>query len=309
MAAAQRPVEEKPGAVPLRVWVALAAGIVVFGSSAILVRYASSAPGLALAAWRTLFAVVLLAPVAWFRARPAMRRLGGRDLALIAGAGVLLGLHFILYIESLYHTSVASASVLVTTSPLFIAALGYAFLRERLALRSVLAIVVAVVGGVLIGLADAQAGAFPRAALGNALALTAALLFSVYLLVGRAVRQRLDFLAYLFPLYVVTALTCLAAALVRGVSLGLPLPLLGLCLLMALGPGLLGHGSYNYAVRYLPAALLGLLGLTEPVTASLLAFALFGERPPPLALAGMAVVLLSIAVVFARRRALRPPEG
>jgi drug/metabolite transporter (DMT)-like permease len=192
--------------------------------------------------------------------------------------------------------------VLVTTSPLFIAALGWVFLRERLSARTVLAIAAAVTGGVLIGLADARAGAFPRAALGNALALSAAVLFSVYLLIGRAVRQRTGFLAYLLPLYVVAALTCLGAALLRGVDLAQPLPVLGLCLLMALGPGLLGHGSFNYAVRYVPAALLGLLGLTEPVLASLLAFALFGERPPPLAVAGMAVVLLSVATVFVRRR-------
>jgi len=125
--------------VPLRVWLVLAVGLATFGSSAILVRYASEAPALALAVWRTTFAAVLVAPVALAKAGPQLRRLPPRDLALIGAAGVLLGLHFIGYIESLYHTSVASASVLVTTSPLFIAALGYAFLRERLALRTVLA--------------------------------------------------------------------------------------------------------------------------------------------------------------------------
>jgi drug/metabolite transporter (DMT)-like permease len=288
--------------VPLRVWVVLALGLAAFGSSAILVRYASEAPGLAIATWRTTFAVGIVTPLALAKAGPALRRLPGRDLALVAGAGVLLGLHFIGYIESLYHTSVASASVLVTTSPLFIAALGYVFLKERLAVRTVLVIGTAVLGGALIGLADARAGVFPRAVFGNTLALTAALLFSAYLLIGRAVRQRMGFLVYLLPLYAAAALTCLVAALVQGVALAQPPAVLGLCLLMALGPQLLGHGSFNYAVRYLPAALLGLLSLSEPVVASALAFALFGEQPAPLALVGMALVLASIAVVFARHR-------
>lgn len=287
--------------VPLRVWLVLAAGLSVLGSSAILVRFASDAPGLALATWRTVFSVALVAPVALAKARPELRRLPRRDLALIAAAGVLLGLHFIAWITALYHTSVASASVLVTTSPLFIAALGYVFLRERLRVRTVFAIAAAVFGGALIGLADARAGAFPRAALGNGLALLAALLFSVYILIGRAVRQRADFLAYLLPLYVFAAVTCAAAALLRGVPLGQPWPILGLCLLMALGPQLLGHGAFNFAVRYLPAALLGLLSLTEPIVASLLALVLFGEAPPLLALAGMVLVLVSIALVFWRR--------
>lgn len=291
------------GAAPLRVYLALGLGLVSFGTSAILVRFAAEAPGPAVAAWRTAFAVLLLAPVALPRIGPELRRLGRRDLALVLGAGVVLGLHFVLWIESLYHTSVASASVLVVMSPLFIAVLGWVVLRERLSARTLAAIVVGVAGAALIGLADAEAGAFPRAALGNALALGAALLVSVYLLIGRAVRQRISFLAYLFPLYAAAAATTLAAALASGVPLVQPWPVLGLCLLMALLPQLLGHGSYNYAVKYVPAALLGLLSLAEPVMASALALALFGEMPGPLALAGMALVLGSIAVVFGRRRA------
>lgn len=292
-----------PGAPPLRVYLALGLGLLSFGASAILVRFAAEAPGLAVAVWRTTFAVLLLAPVALPRIGPELRRFRRRDWALVVGAGVVLGLHFVLWIESLYHTSVASASVLTAMSPLFIAVLGWVVLRERLSVRAVAAIVVGVVGAALIGLADAGAGAFPRAGLGNALALGAALLVSIYLLIGRAVRQRTSFLAYLFPLYTAAAATALAAALATGTPLAQPWPILGLCLLMALFPQLIGHGSYNYAVKYLPAALLGLLSLGEPVMASAAALVLFGEMPGPLALVGMALVLGSIAVVFGRRRA------
>jgi drug/metabolite transporter (DMT)-like permease len=72
---------------------------------------------------------------------------------------------------------------------------------------------------------------------------------------------------------------------------------------MAVGPGLIGHGSFALALGYLPAATLGLLGLGEPVLASAMAAALFSETPSPLALVGMAVVLASIAVVVTDRRA------
>ena len=287
--------------VPLRVWLVLMAGLAVLGASAILIRFASDAPGLAVAVWRTVFAAVLLAPVGMVKARKEIRLLQRRDVLLIGLAGLLLGLHFIVWIESLYHTSVASASVLVTTSPLFIAIFGYLVLRERLRTRTVVAILVAVGGAALIGLAETRAGVFPNALWGNGLALSAALLFAVYILIGRAVRLRTAFLAYLLPLYLVAALTCLAVALVRGVPLAQPPSVLGLCLLMALGPQLLGHGAFNYAVRYLPAALLGLLSLTEPIGASLLALVLFGEIPTVLALVGMFVVMSAIAFVFARK--------
>lgn len=286
---------------PRRVWLALALGLASISISAILVRYGTSAPGLALAMWRTTFAALLLAPIALPRIGPDLRRFTRRDWGLILASGVFLGFHFIAWIESLYHTSVASASVLVTTSPLFIAVLGYVILRERLPLRTVLAIIVAVAGAVLIGVGDAGDEAFPNAFFGNSLALVASLLVSGYLLIGRAVRQRVSFLAYLFPLYTTAALTILAAALVSGIDLTQPWPILGLCLAMAVFPQLIGHGSFNYAVKFLPAALLGLLSLLEPIIGSGLAYVLFGEMPGPLALVGMVVVLASIAVVFVPR--------
>ena len=181
---------------PLRVWAVLAAGLAVLGTSAILIRWADEAPGLAVAVWRTVFAFGLVAPVGVVRARADLRRLTLRDGLLIGIAGFLLGFHFIAWIESLYHTSVASASVLVTTSPLFIAVLGFVVLRERLAVRMVIAILTAVGGAVLIGLADARGGVFPHAAWGNGLALTAALLFSVYILFVVAVVIRYIWLAW-----------------------------------------------------------------------------------------------------------------
>ncbi len=287
--------------VPRRVWPVLALGLASLSVSAILVRFGTEAPGLALAAWRTTFAALLLAPVALPKIGADLRRFARRDWGLVLASGIFLGLHFIAWIESLYWTSVASASVLVTTSPLFIAVLGYAVLRERLARRTVAAIVVAVAGAVLIGLGDAGDGAFPDAAVGNGLALVASLLISVYLLIGRAVRQRASFLAYLFPVYATAAVTVLAVAVARGTPLAQPPPVLGLCLAMAVFPQLVGHGSFNYAVKYLPAAVLGLLSLSEPVIGALLAYLLFDETPGPLALVGMAVVLASIAVVFAPR--------
>ena len=286
-------------AAPLQAWLALAFGVASLSVSAILVRYGTAAPGLALAAWRTTFAALLLAPVALPRIGPDVRRFTRRDWGLVLAGGGVLGLHFIAWIESLYHTSVASASVLVTTSPLFIAVLGYLVLRERLTARVTGAIVVAVAGAVLIGLGDAGDGTFPNASWGNGLALVASLLISVYLLIGRAVRQRIPFLAYLFPLYTTAALTILAVALASGTDLAQPWPILGLCLAMAVFPQLIGHGSFNYAVKFLPAALLGLLSLLEPIIGAGLAYVLFGEVPGRLALVGMAVVLVSVAVVFA----------
>lgn len=284
---------------PAFVYVAIAVGVVSFAFSPILVRWAADAPGLAIAVWRTAFATGMLAPVAWRQIRPEVRQFGRREVGLICGAGVLLGFHFITWIESLYHTTVASASVLVSTSPIFLVVLGYWFLNEHLSMPTVMAIVSAVVGAAFIGWGDAQGvGVGPAPLLGNSLALTASLLVSLYLLIGRVVRQQVSWLAYVFPLYAVTALTTLTTALVQGVPLFEYEPgFYGLCALMALGPQILGHGSFNYALHYIPAALVGMLALLEPVGASLLAYVLFGEVPTSPAIAGMVIVMGAVAVV------------
>lgn len=278
----------------------LLTGVLSFATSPILVRLAGTeAEGQAVAVWRTAFAVLFLVPFAVVRIGPEIRHFDRRTWGLILLAGVLLGIHFVAWIEALYHTTVASATVIISASPLFLAVLGYLWLRERIEPPVVAAIVLAVAGASLIGLGDAADETFPRALFGNGLALFACFVFALYLLIGRVVRQQVSWLAYVFPLYVAVSLTTLAFALASGV------PVLGysprfylLCALMALLPQICGHGSLNFAVRFFPSALIGLATLLEPVGASIAAVFLFQEVPSPIALVGLSIVLVSVTFVF-----------
>lgn len=296
---------------PRRIYVILSLGVLSFAFAPILVRWAGDVPGLAIAVWRTVTAAAVLLPVAAVRARDEIHGFTRRDILLIGAAGVFLGLHFIAWIESLYHTTVASASVLVTMSPIILAALGYVLLGERLRRGTVLAIGAAVGGAALISWADAGVVVLGQGALlGNSLALGGALLVSFYLLIGRVVRQKVSWLAYVTPLYTVAALTALVAAALRDVPLmDYSWRFYGLCAGLALGPQVLGHGSFNYALQRIPAAIVGLLSLLEPVGASILAYGLFGEVPPPASILGMIVVLAAVAVVVWRREGEPDPSA
>jgi len=295
---------------PTRVYVLLTLGVLSFTLAPILVRWAGDVPGLAIAVWRTVTAASVLLPVAvGRRIDEEISRFSGRDVLLILGSGVFLGLHFIAWIESLYHTTVASASVFVTSSPIILAGLGYIMLGERLSRTTVGAILVAVGGAAVIGWADAGKVNLGKGALwGNSLALGAAVLVSMYLLIGRVVRQKVSWLAYVTPLYTVAAGTALVTAWIKGVPLlGYTWGFYGLCVGLALGPQVLGHGSFNYALQYVSAAIVGMLALLEPVGASVLAYFLFGEVPPATSIGGMIVVLAAVALVVRRRN--RPETG
>jgi len=290
---------------PPRVVGALGLGVVSFAFAPILVRWAGDVPGIAIATWRTVTAAgVLLPGLARPRAWDQVRQFSWGEGLMIVGAGIFLGGHFILWIESLSHTTVASASVFVTSSPALVAVLGYLVLGERLSGGTVGAIVAAMAGAALLGWADAGTITIGRGALwGNSLALGAALLVSVYLLIGRVVRQDVTWWAYVPLLYTAAAASVLAAAWIQGTPLlGYSWRFYGLCVALALGPQVLGHGSFNYALQHLSAAVVGMLSLLEPVGASILAYLLFDEVPPPLSIVGMVVVLAAVAVVIGRRK-------
>jgi len=297
---------------PFGVYPALAIGLLSFAFSPILIRYAADAPALSLAVWRTVFAALMLAPFALRSIGREVRQFTARDARLIVAAGVLLALHFVAWITSLFHTSVASSSVLVSLSPIFLAVLGWLVLNERLKRATTLAIAMAVGGSVLIGLGEggAQLSVEGNPLLGNGLAILAAFLVSGYLLVGRVMRQKASWLAYVFCMYTVVAVVVLSLAIASGTRLfGLGPRIYVLCALMALGPQILGHGSFNFALKYLPAALLGLLSLTEPIGGSILAYFLFDEIPSALGFVGMVIVLLSVIGALLPRGRRLPSKG
>lgn len=284
---------------PLRVMVILGFGLMAISVSAILIRYASDAPGETVALWRTCFAALLLLPVALLKSRREMAAMSKREWGLILVAGVFLGLHFVTWISSLYHTSIASASVLVSLSPIFMGILGFIVLRERLSSVEIGAISVAIAASAVLAFSAPGMETVGNPLLGNSLALAAAFLVSIYLLIGRVVRKDRSWLAYVAPLYTATALTTLTVALVSGVQLtGFEPRIYLLCLSMAIIPQILGHGAFNYAVRFMPAGTLGLASLFEPVGASFLAFVLFEEVPGKVAAGCMVVILTAVAAAL-----------
>ena len=294
-----------PRPAPLGLWAVLGVGLVCYGLSSILVRAAGDVNPLAIAAWRTLFVTGLLAPAALVRARGEMAQMTPHEWSLVAASGVLLGLHFAAWISSVQLTTIASASVLVTMSPLWLGVLGLVGVGERPRRRTLFAIAGGTAGAVLIGVGGHSGSVPPNAALGNALALGAAALIALYYLAGRSVRQGASFLATFAPVNAIAAATAFAVLAATGAPLGLPPSALAWCLVMAVGPGLIGHGSFAYALGYLPAALLSVLSLAEPVVASAIAAALFGETPGAVAALGMAAVLVSIGVAVGGRGLFR----
>jgi drug/metabolite transporter (DMT)-like permease len=283
----------------------LATGVVAVAFSSILIRLAD-APALSIAFYRNAIAALVVVPLALAGHRDELRALTRRQWAVAVLAGAFLAVHFALWVPSLEYTSVAASTVLVTTQAVWVALLGRA-LGESVSRRGVLGIALSLVGAVVISGGDL--GLSRRAAFGDVLALLGAVAAAAYFLSGRSVRRRLSLVPYVAIAYA----TCAALlAVVVGVSgerfTGFPVEAWILFVLMALIPQFLGHTVFNFLLAEVEASVIAIAVTGEPVGATLLALAFFGEVPRWTAFAGGALILAGIYVTISSASRRRAPE-
>lgn len=258
----------------------------------------SSAPALAISAWRLLFSSAFIALLLLVRGEWRTLRLTRGEWLLATASGLLLAAHFWSWIASLELTSVASSVVLVNTQPIIVAVLSVVALAERPTPIQWAGIAVAVTGAAIIGWGDFSRGSSP--VLGDALALAGAVFVSGYYVIGRRLRQRLPLWSYTGVVYGIAALSlALAVLLSPGVpALSYPAGDWLIFLALAAGPMMLGHTGVNYALRFVPAYAANVVLLGEPVGATLIAWLLpaIRERPPAQTVAGGVLILVGIAL-------------
>ena len=271
-----------------------------------LVRMSNADP-LAIAAWRLIFSLIIVAiALVISRQWRDWKVLNARDFALAGISGICLALHFWAWNASLHLTTIAASVTLVNMQPAVIVAISAVFLREIATRRQLAGIGIAIVGAFIIALpAWSEPDSSPNsgALLGNLLALSAAVTGAIYYCIGRFLRARLGIWAYVSLAYSACAVTLLAAAFVSHLPLYPQPPReMGIFIALAIGPMLLGHTGMNWALKYLPAYVVNLTTLGEPVGATLLGALIPGihQIPSMITLVGGAVALVGV-IVAARK--------
>ncbi len=301
---------------PIRAYAVIVVAIVATSSAAILIRLAldENMPPLLIAGARLLIATAALTPIVLRRYRARVRRLSRAELALVALAGLCLAIHFTAWVTSLQYTTVLVSVVIVSTGPIWVAIMEVIFLRIRLSRLVVLGLLVALSGGVIIGIPlDGPLGAAPAiesvsdTLTGGSLALIGALSVSVYMLIGRRLRTTLPVIPYVWLVYGIASICALVVMAVTSTPLA-GFRAQGYLVLLAMGlvPQLLGHSSLNYLLEYFHAALVSMFTQLEPIGSAILAVLVFGELPPAKQIAGSIVIL--IGVLLASRGEIRTAD-
>ena len=288
---------------PGKVYLFLAAGLLAASQSGNIIRLGEAHP-VAIAAWRLLIASVLLLPLAGSRLRE-LKKLSRPDRALLVLAGIFLATHFFAWITAVQMTTVTNAAVFFSINPVMAALGGLIFFREKIGWRLGAAIGLGMAGVLTIGLDDFSLSQKHFA--GDMWAVVCGGLFAGYFLIGRRLRRTMDTGVYVASVYGVAAILSFACLLV----LGLPVVDYGsqtwLCfVLMALVPTMIGHTSYNYALKYIAVGWIAVATLTEPVFAGVVAFFAWGEGITWLVALGYLLICLSVAVLMLPRRTARP---
>ena len=278
--------------------VALAVAVLAVSSSAPLIAFAT-APALAIAFWRNALAFAALTPISAGPRRAEVRTLRSPAGLYCVLAGVALALHFATWMPAVQLGSVATATALVATQPVWQGLLSL-IMGGRGAGPSRLSwagIVLAVAG--VAWATGVDIGVSAQAVLADVLALVGAMAAAVYTALGERARSRLSTTTYTWACYGTCAVLLLAVCLIGGVSLaGYNGQTWAAILALVVGAQLLGHSMFNYALHHVSATTVSVLILLEVPGAALLAWAWLGDVPRAAALPGLAVLVVGVAVVI-----------
>ncbi len=266
---------------------------------------ATAAPALAIAFWRNALGAGVMLPAALLTARDELRGLTGRERRLALLAGLLLALHFAVWIPSLSYTTVASATALVATQPVW-AALISGVRGAPVGGRVWAGIAVAMSGALLLTGVDLRLST--TALVGDLLAVAGGVFAAAYMVAGSEVRRSVSTTTYTALCYSTTAVLLLVVCVVgRQALTGYSTSDWVKILALTAGAQLLGHSLFNRVLRSTSPTVVSLSILLEIPGAALIAALFLGQRPPLLAVPAAVLLVTGLGLVIrASSRAVEP---
>ncbi len=203
-------------------------------------------------------------------------------------AGAFLSIGFAAYVFAMYTTTVANTNFIITTETIFLAFLGYFFLKEKINSITLISILLGM-SGVLIILGSSLSIQSPGQFVGNLVAFIMPISFAVLVIIVRKY-PKVDMVPAQFTAGVIAALIGLVIAGKLTISFhDLTLAFLAGFFQIGFGFILITVGSQNT-----PAAVVGVLMLTESVFGPLWAWLFIQEVPPISVIFGGGIIIFSI---------------
>ncbi|MEZ4358343.1 MAG: DMT family transporter [Eubacteriales bacterium] len=245
--------------------------------------------------------VLLFCPIGFFKKqyRQEIKSLSKKSIILCGVSGLLLTAYFILWILALKYTSSFNTVTVICSQFIFIALLGFIFLKEKLGKIAIIGAVAAFIGIGLIGYSDWTAiGDW----YGTAIAAGSAFMLASYWIVGRVVRREISVIPYMSIINIISGILLgILAVLIGGPLRPLSFYDVGIVLMVMLFGSVFGHLGPNWSVKYITSEVFGITQLFNPVytfiDAALIAW-IFNtpyESMQLIAVIGCVIIVLGIA--------------
>ena len=276
---------------------ALLLGSALLALGPMFVRMADVGP-IASAFWRMALAVPLLALMARFGPRSS-GRMTPALLLIIALSGLLFAADLASWHIGITKTKMANATLFGNSASFIFPVYGFVVARAWPARRQVLALLMAAAGAALLMGRSAELS--PEHLVGDLLSLLAGVFYAAYFVAIARARATLAPLPLLAASTFASAVPLLVLAKAMGAQVmptdWTPLIALSLC------SQVVGQGLMTYALGRMSPLVIGLSLLTQPITAALIGWTVFGETLAPLDFVGAALVGLALVLVRQPERA------
>jgi drug/metabolite transporter (DMT)-like permease len=251
--------------------------------------------GIAIAFYRLLLAVAIYVPVLYLRGG----RLSRRSLRHGWVGGVAFGADIATFFVAIHLTTVANATTISALQPLVIMGFAAVMFGERIRSRHVVCAVTATAGVALVAFGAASSGTGSLA--GDLMSVVALFAWAWYFIASKKARTELDTFEYMTVMNLVALAVVAPVALMTGDLLGVDGRLdagrVFVIALIVLIPGS-GHILINWAHAHTTLVLTSLITLAMPVLSTVSAAVFLDQRVVAAQVAGIAVVLASLAVVI-----------
>ena len=203
--------------------------------------------------------------------------------------GIVLGLGFSSYVFAMYNTTVANTNFIIQTQVIFLALFGYMFLKEKITTITLVSIILAI-SGILLILGSTLS---PGQMSGNIVAFIMPISFAVLILIVRKyptvdmipLQLIAGFIAMIIGYIISSKITVSAHDLLLGFLAGFFQIVFGFILI-------------TIGAKNTPSAMVGIIMLTEAVFGPLWAWIFANENPPILVIFGGGIIILAVFLQF-----------
>ena len=203
--------------------------------------------------------------------------------------GLILSFGFCGYVFAMYNTTVANTNFIIQTQTIFLAIFGYFFLKEKISKTTLISIILAI-SGIILMVGNTLS---PGQTIGNLAAFSMPISFAVLILVVRKYPNvdmvPSQFIAGIFALIIGYLMSGKINISYYDIFLGF------LAGFFQLGFGFI---FITIGAQRTPSAMVGIIMLTEAVFGPLWAWLFINEQPPTIVITGGTIVIIAVLLQF-----------